>query len=687
MIAVNSTLLPRLEKSVSGARVRAYARRKVLWLKHLWSASLVEAERGMAISHGEIDRILVPPPDMAAAEDNFYASDPEARQISAHLKEADCAWAADPLWLKLRRFFGLSDAECDLLALAVAVEDDPDLRRLYGYLNDDATASYPTPWLASHLFRWPPGRMVGSNSALMTWGMVRLVESQGASWTTASPYQADPEIASWLAGDRTLDTSLGSALELRERYTVQDLDSLYPEQLVDMLAFANAAKSEFVEIELIGPEGSGKLTLGAQFAARLGADLLAADAATLLTGEIPPALGRERTMRVVRNARLLGAIPYWRRADQVDIVLEAKWMGPTKEIALLGRAARRPRGHTASARRSFSLPGLTRQQRIALWSQLSTVAPPAAVTEWVLTPFELAAASRVADAGLEAVTESCRGVVQGSAAELFTPLPCPFTWDDIVLAPGVRRHLLEFEAQARLRWQVYEEWGFGALCPLGRGITALFAGPSGSGKTMAAQVLARSLGMDLYRVDLAGVMNKYIGETEKRLKQVFDSCERVNVVLLFDEADALFGQRTQVKDAHDRFANIEIDYLLQRMEQFDGIAILATNRKGDLDKAFVRRLRFIVDFMHPGIEERLTLWRMSLHEHAPSGERLLGGVDWQFLAERIVMSAADIKLAALGAAFLARSEGSRIGMRHLLAACRRELAKQGVELRGGDLAP
>ena len=144
-----------------------------------------------------------------------------------------------------------------------------------------------------------------------------------------------------------------------------------------------------------------------------------------------------------------------------------------------------------------------------------------------------------------------------------------------------------------------DDWGFARLTSLGRGTTALFAGPSGTGKTMAAQVLARSLGLDLYRVDLAGVVSKYIGETEKHLREVFEACERAPVLLLFDEADALFGKRTQVSDAHDRYANIEIDYVLQRMEQFDGLAVLATNRKGDLDTAFVRRLRFIIDFAPP----------------------------------------------------------------------------------------
>jgi SpoVK/Ycf46/Vps4 family AAA+-type ATPase len=265
--------------------------------------------------------------------------------------------------------------------------------------------------------------------------------------------------------------------------------------------------------------------------------------------------------------------------------------------------------------------------------------------------------------------------------DVLQPLPCPYTWDDLVLTPDLRRHLEEFEQQARLRWFVYEQWGFGRLCPLGKGITALFAGPSGTGKTMAAQVIARSLELDLYRVDLAGVINKYIGETEKRLKQVFDHCERANVLLFFDEADALFGQRMQVKDAHDRFANIEIDYLLQRIEQFDGIAVLATNRRNDLDNAFLRRLRFLIDFLPPGPEQRLGLWQRALLSSSPSGETLLDEINWPFLAEKLTMTGAEIKASALSAAFLAHAEGTRIGMRHIIAAARRELTKQGVVLR------
>jgi SpoVK/Ycf46/Vps4 family AAA+-type ATPase len=192
--------------------------------------------------------------------------------------------------------------------------------------------------------------------------------------------------------------------------------------------------------------------------------------------------------------------------------------------------------------------------------------------------------------------------------------------------------------------------------------------------------------LDLYRVDLAGVVSKYIGETEMHLRQVFEACQRAPVLLFFDEADALFGRRTQVSDAHDRYANIEIDYVLQQLEEFDGLAILATNRKADLDTAFVRRLRFIVDFAPPTAGERERLWRLALEGASDvNGKPLIDELDWQGLAHRLDLTGAGIKSAALAAAFLARSEGGPIGQRHVLAAARRELEKQGIVVRPGQL--
>jgi SpoVK/Ycf46/Vps4 family AAA+-type ATPase len=323
--------------------------------------------------------------------------------------------------------------------------------------------------------------------------------------------------------------------------------------------------------------------------------------------------------------------------------------------------------------------------RYAAWAHWSTAPAPAIVTTQRLTPAEIQRCARVGN-GVD--TEAMRAALRRAVplqSELLTLLPCPYDWDDLVVHADLERQLHEFETQVRLRWSVMEEWGFDRLAHLGLGISALFGGPSGTGKTMAAQVLARALGLDLYRVDLAGVINKYVGETEKRLRDVFDACERAGALLFFDEADALFGSRMQVKEAHDRFANIEIDYLLQRMEQFDGLAILATNRRGDIDSAFLRRIRFVVDFVLPGVAERRALWAKALPARAPSGEQLLGAIDWEVLAERLEMTGADIKASAMAAAFLARSQGTRIEMAHLLHAARRELAKRGAVLRGADL--
>ena len=219
------------------------------------------------------------------------------------------------------------------------------------------------------------------------------------------------------------------------------------------------------------------------------------------------------------------------------------------------------------------------------------------------------------------------------------------------------------------RAQVYEAWGFGRSMNRGRGISALFAGASGTGKTMAAEILAHELHLDLYRIDLAGVVSKYIGETEKNLRQVFDAAEQAGAILFFDEADALFGKRTEVKDSHDRYANIEVNYLLQRMEEYRGLAILATNRKSFLDQAFLRRLRFLVDFPFPDAADRRRIWERVFPASAEV-ERL----DFGALA-RLEIPGGNIRNIAVNAAFLAATEGRPIGMGHVLAAARREYAK------------
>jgi len=659
-------------------RIRLRAERRVLWMRKLWSAANDPA-RGLAISDGDVDRILADAAAVDAAEDAFYRDDPAARALTANIAEADAA--DDHAFDLLRRTYDLGDADCNFLALCVAADADPMLRRVYGYLHDDATLGAATPWLATMLFGGHEPVAVGPGSPLMRWRLARPADGYVNSWGAATPWIADPFATTLVLHRQLHDGVIAHGFELIDTAAAHALPDLHPEALRDAAGFIGAlgnghrTSNAPLEIELVAPAGAGKRTFAAQLCDRLGLNLIAADAAALQAGD---AAG-ERLLRLGRLARAARAALYLGGADTLDLrPLDGS-------VALVITGGDVPRGRAGAVRKSLRLPRLDREARRTLWSTLTPLPMPLEFAQWALTPGEIAGIAAVAPAGAGEIAAACRDIGQRAPGELFSPLPLPYTCDDIVLSPTVRRHLQEFEDQVRLRFAVMEEWGFERSHPAARGVSALFAGPSGTGKTMAAQVMARTLGMDLYRVDLAGVVNKYIGETEKRLKVIFDSCERANVLLFFDEADALFGHRTQVKDAHDRFANIEVDYLLQRMEQFDGIAVLATNRRSDLDKAFVRRLRFIVDFMQPGPAERRELWRRALPETTPAGEPLLDDIDFELLASRLAMTGADIKLSALGAAFLARSEGARIAMRHVLAAARREMTKHGVELRPGDL--
>jgi SpoVK/Ycf46/Vps4 family AAA+-type ATPase len=242
-------------------------------------------------------------------------------------------------------------------------------------------------------------------------------------------------------------------------------------------------------------------------------------------------------------------------------------------------------------------------------------------------------------------------------------------WDDLVLPPGPLATLRELAAQVRQRQRVYGTWGFAARSGRDLGITALFQGPSGTGKTLAAEVLAHELALDLWRIDLSAVVSKYIGETEKNLRRVFDAAERGGAILLFDEADALFGRRSEVKDSHDRYANLEVSYLLQRMEAYRGLAILTTNQKAALDPAFMRRLRFVIAFPFPDEAARTAIWAGVFPAATP-----VHRVDATKLA-RLGVAGGNIRNIALNAAFLAADEGSPVEMRHLLRSARSECAK------------
>ena len=268
-----------------------------------------------------------------------------------------------------------------------------------------------------------------------------------------------------------------------------------------------------------------------------------------------------------------------------------------------------------------------------------------------------------------AIWSALREAARGGLDALAQRIDSRARIDDLVLPAPLSAQLREVAGQLRQRHRVHEDWGFAAQGPRGLGIAALFAGDSGTGKTFAAEAIANEAGLDLYRIDLASTVSKYIGETEKNLARLFDAAERSGAVLLFDEADALFGKRSEVKDSHDRYANIEVAYLLQRVESYRGLAILTTNMKSALDRAFLRRIRFVVQFPFPDEAAREQLWRRQFPPQAP-----LGQVDFAALA-KLQLAGGHIRGVALNAAFLAAARGEAIGQTVLLAAARAEFAK------------
>jgi SpoVK/Ycf46/Vps4 family AAA+-type ATPase len=276
--------------------------------------------------------------------------------------------------------------------------------------------------------------------------------------------------------------------------------------------------------------------------------------------------------------------------------------------------------------------------------------------------------------------ETCRRQSRARLDDLAQRIETSAVWDDLVL-PGLQMNILhDVVTHVRQRVQVYDRWGFAAKSSRGLGISALFAGSSGTGKTLAAEIMANELRLDLYRIDLSQVVSKYIGETEKNLRRVFDAAETSGAVLLFDEADALFGKRSEVRDSHDRYANIEVSYLLQRMEAYRGLAILTTNMKQALDPAFTRRIRFVIQFPFPDSAQRAEIWRRIFPPSTP-----LAGLDVERLA-RLNVAGGNIRNIALGAAFLAADEGQPVGMAHLLRAARAEYAKLERPLTDGEIA-
>lgn len=603
----------------------------------------------------------------------------------------------------LCQMFGLSPFERDLLLLCAGVELDSGFAALCAEAHNDHQRPYPTFSLALATL---PGAHWDAITPIGTLRRQRLIEVGPGAALTLSPLRISEQVLHFLTGVQELDERLRRMLE-----PVTPAAELAPSQraLAEELAAAweRARGGLLPVVQLCGAGREDKAAIASAACALLGLRLHALSGARIPTG------AAELDMLLdlwARDAVLLGSALLL-DCDELDVTeIERthaiEWMIEQSRGALIVTVHERRPLRRATVALDVYRPQLDEQR--AIWrsslgqagallnGQIDILAAQfsldamaiRAVSAEALRRSPLAAAPDASNqAGvidLDALSahlwNSCRNQARVKMDELAQRIAPAATWDDLVLPESQHSILHDLAAHVRQRTKVYEQWGFAAKSARGLGICVLFAGPSGTGKTTAAEVLAGELQLDLYRIDLSAVVSKYIGDTEKNLRRIFDAAEQSGAILLFDEADALFGKRGEVKDSHDRYANIEVSYLLQRMETYPGLAILTTNLKQSLDQAFLRRLRFVVHFPFPDAAQRAAIWRQ-VFPHATPTE----GLAIEKLA-RLNIAGGNIRTIALNAAFLAADANEPVRMRHLLRATRVEYAKLEKPLTEAEIA-
>ncbi|HYT16559.1 MAG TPA: ATP-binding protein [Burkholderiales bacterium] len=668
-----------------------------------------------AITSAEVDALLCRQPDAAAAFEEVEKTRDILAEVERHIERRVEVTVAEkrrlPV-LELARIFALSELEVDVLIACLAAELDRKYERIYGYLHDDMSRKLPSPGLLLSLCcasgtEKAAARIAvfGFQAPLLRYQMLHVIdESSPGLPFSGRGIRLDERIVAFLLGDRSID---GRISEIVSRQAASDGATwMSADQQVVLENVVAAAEGFAMQggprrkpvFYLHGSPSGGGDVLAQQAALRIGTPLLTADAEQLAAG---PCGFQEGIFLLLRESLLGQAAVYLLHVDRVldqdrtgqqstslfRRLVEMggmtflsgerpwSWSVPSEPLALLPIGLR-PAGYG---------------EQLEIWRQLARGSPAPGeeelhelVSKHPLQPAEIGrvfrmagslAALRGANAAVspEDLKKACQSRSNINLGGIARRIEPKHDWADIVLPASQLEQLRSICSQAKRRSKVYGEWGFDRKLSLGKGLNALFTGPPGTGKTMAAEVIARDLGLSLYKIDLSQTVSKYIGETEKNLSRVFDQASDAHAILFFDEADALLGKRSEVKDAHDRYANTEVAYLLQKIEEYEGVAILATNLRQNMDEAFTRRMRFIVEFPFPEEDDRLRIWKSVWPKQAP----LAQDVDLQGLARQFRLTGGSIRNIALAAAFLAAEEHEAVAMRHVMQATKRELQKMG----------
>jgi adenylate kinase family enzyme len=650
-------------------RFRLRARRRAEWLRRPDLGSRAE----------ELDAILEDR-NTPEAEEEWAAAQPWAAQWRGELAEVERALDSDktsPL-ANICAVFGLSAEDADLLQACTAVALDPALARLCAYLQNDARRSYITEELAARIYGHGRCGVWGADSPLFRW---QLVAPRACAPGEPDALSLDPQVRDWLAGRHSLPELLTDAAKLLE-----PAEHISPPSVADLVDFIEqrlrTKPHGRARIMIEGSRGSGRHTLAAAVSAELSLPLFAINADLIDDRDWRSAcLLAHRHAYVERTALAWSGGSLVRRTHPTNLPpfpVQFAIVEPGAELAAVeGVTDRRVR-----------VPGLTVEERSALWR-----AHVPESCDWPQDDFRaLAERYRVqagdivaaAAAGVKTAQQAglrVREVSRGRLGNLAQLLRCSFTWEDLVAPPALREALEDIVYEANHRASFWESPEANRLFPQGQGLMALFSGPPGTGKTMAAQVMAATLGYDLFRVDLAGVVSKWVGETSQNFERILSRAADMHAIILFDECDAIFSKRTsEIQDAQDKFVNTDAAYLLQAIECYPGIALLATNQKGNIDPAFIRRLRYVLEFAKPDPALRLDLWRKVVAGLAGGDRCAALAPGLKVLADSIEATGAQIKFATLAAIFAAKKDGEPLDLRHLVRGMERELAKEGRAL-------
>lgn len=665
--------------------------------------------RGLYIDRQDVERMLAGQPGVSALNIESTQLDPVSGRISN---------AKPLLWLE--QTCGLSPFDTNLVLIALAPELDLRYERIYAFLQDDVTRKRPTVDLALTLLCTSASDRIARrahltpSAPLLQQGLISLVAdpNQVQPSFLAHFLKLDEQVIRLLLDQSELDPRLRSFCQSDRPSASLEHSVLDPgtREALNRLAAQSWQSRQPLKLCFCGPAGTGKRRTAEAIAAHLGAPLISSN----LSQALDLKLELETALPILfREARWQNAVLYLTGLDalagQEQTLARQLLMAQLADHpGMIVLANQQPKlqiqFHTANTVEiNFSIPNFS--QRRTFWQAslnqnsitISTKQLEALANCFRLTPEQIertiiAAQNHVhwqraiqatekpplAQPSFPAITikdlfMAARAQSSQDLSLLARKIETRYTWNEIILPPDQLDQLREICSQVKNRYVVYSEWGFERRLSLGRGLNVLFSGPPGTGKTMAAEVIASELQLDLYKIDLSQVVSKYIGETEKNLDRIFNAAQNANAILFFDEADALFGKRSEVKDAHDRYANIEIGYLLQKMEEYEGLAILATNLRQNMDDAFVRRLQIIIDFPFPDEEHRRQIWQVVFPPEAP----LEKDIDFELLAREIRLAGANIKNIGLAAAFYAANEEQAIKMTHLIQAARREHQKLG----------